>query len=140
MNLLIMGLREAVSYEPTDPTYAIRIDSELVPFSDNLTLQESGLYTIVTYIFDDRAPEWGEGKLFDVETAERLLTDFKEMGLDKKTLSSHCTRGINRSPAVGIALNEAFGLGHDTTELKRQYPHSNWFVYDTLIEVAKSLL
>ena len=135
-----MNLSDAVDYIPNNPTYAIRIDSPAFAFCSHFALQDSSLYTIAEYSFDDQTPQWGDGKLFDVEIAQRLLTDFKEEGLDKDTLLVHCSRGQNRSPAVGIALNESFGLGCDTDKLKRKYPEANWFVYDTLIEVVGRLL
>ncbi|MFH1406103.1 MAG: hypothetical protein ABIG52_02700 [Nanoarchaeota archaeon] len=135
-----MGLREAIDYTPTNLTYAIRIDSQIAPFTNCFALQNSGLYTIVKYVFDDRTPKCGSGKLFDADIAQRLLTDFRENGLDHDTLLVHCFMGRNRSPAVGMALNEIFELGHDTDKLKKQYREANWFVYDTLIEVAKRLI
>ncbi len=139
MDLLIMGLGDAIQYTPKNKTYALRIDSDAFPFGSHFALQDSGLYTIVKYSFDDRTPRWGSGKLFDVETAHRLLTDFKERGLSHDTLLVHCSRGKNRSPAVGIALNEIFKLGYNTTELKQKYSEANWFIYDLLMEVAKRL-
>lgn len=140
MDLLIMGLLDSMAYEPTNRTYAIRIDSSFSPFGEGFNLQVSSLYTIVQYCFDDRSPRRGYGKLFDVKMARKLLTDFKERGLGQDTLLVHCTRGRNRSPAVGIALNEIFKLGHDGEALKKQYPQSTWFVYDTLIETARKVL
>ena len=138
-----MNLFEAMDYLPTNPTYAIRIESppnpkfDSKPFSLRYPLQKSNLYTIVEYYFDDRTPDFGSGKLFDQEIAQRILTDFKDRGLDKETLLVHCARGRNRSPAVGIALNEIFNLGYVTKELKQKYPEATWYVYRTLLDVAK---
>ena len=142
MNLLIMSLFDAIKYIPSDSTYDIRIESPPnpgfdKPFAERYPLQKSDLYTIVEYNFDDRTPDFGSGKLFDEEIARRLLTDFKERGVSKETLLVHCARGKNRSPAVGIALNEIFNLGYDTKELKQKYPEATWYVYRTLLDVAK---
>ena len=134
-----MGLIEAMQYVPTNPTYAIRIESDRLRWGADLPLRESGLYTIITYAFDDITPQWGEGKLFDEEMARRILADFKERALDQATLLVHCARGKNRSPAVGIALSEVFRLGQDTNKLKKEYPEANWFIYDILIEAARRL-
>ena len=131
-----MGEFEALDHVPTEATYAIRIHSRpndrYIPFN-------SELYTIDRYFFADRTPEYGEGILFDEDLATKVLTNFRERGLGKETLLIHCIQGKNRSPAVGIALNEIFELGHSTDKLKEQYPEANWHVYNTMIKVAKYL-
>lgn len=140
MELEILGWRDAIIYEPKNPTYAIRIHSATTRF--NFALQESDLYTIVEYTFDDNDPTgWGRMSrnsiTIDEYIAGRILNDFREQGLDKDTLLVHYALGKNRSPAVGIALNEIYGLGHDTEELKRRFPETNWYVYDMLLKVAE---
>lgn len=141
MDLKILGLIEAVTYQPTNPTYAIRISSkELVVLKT--ALQQSNLYTIVEYFFDDDDPTfWGkvsdDSITIDEIIAGNILSDFEEKGLDKDTLLVHCLGGKNRSPAVGIALNEIYNLGHNTEELKKQFPEANWYVYEMLLKVAK---
>lgn len=140
MELLIMGLSDAISYIPKNPTYAIRIDSELTPLDADFVLQDSGLYTIKQYVFDDRTPHDGDGKLLDDETAHQLLDDFKQRGVDHDTLLVHCIMGKNRSPAVGMALNDIFRLGYDRYELQQQYLHANKYIYETLIAAAKRFL
>ncbi len=137
MNLLIMGIGEAMEHTPTTSTYAIRIDLPKVPFGEYFCLRTSSLYTIVTYAFDDITPDFGRGKLFDQTMAQELLLDFKNRGLTQDTLLVHCLKGKNRSPAVGIALNEIFGLGQDTAQLKKQYFEANTHVYNTLLETAQ---
>ncbi len=141
MNLKILGLAEAVAYQPTNPTYAIRISSKERAVL-RAALQDSDLYTIVEYFFDDD-DSTSLGKVsadsitFDETIAGSILSDFEEKGLDKETLLVHCLGGKNRSPAVGIALNEIYDLGHDTEELKKQFPETNWYVYEMLLKVAK---
>ena len=140
MKLSIMGLDRAMEYIPTDPTYAIRIASK--PEDFRFALQNSGLYTTVEYLFDDDHPGlWGkvseDSITIDGIIAGKILSDFKEKGTDKETLLVHCSRGKNRSPAVGIALNEIFALGNDTGRLKKEYPEANWYVYRVLIETSK---
>ena len=140
MDLKIFGLVKAVAYQHTNPTYAIRIGSKKRNL--RLALQESGLYTIVEYFFDDDDPtRWGklsaDSITIDETIAGKILSDFEAKGLDKETLLVHCLRGKNRSPAVGMALNEIYGLGQDTEELKQAFSEANWYVYEMLLKVAK---
>ncbi len=139
MNLLIMGLIEAVEYMPTVSTYAIRIQSAAMRYPEPLI--DSRLYTSREYTFDDIFPADipQKYKLFDEPTARQIITDFREGGLDKDTLMVHCSRGVNRSPAVGLALNRIFNLGYDAAELNKRFPEFNWHVHDTLIRVAQRL-
>jgi len=137
-----MGLVNAMEYTPVAPTYVIRIASLQQDF--RYSLKDSGLYTVAEYLFDDDDPtRWGRVSKDSITITERIaesiLSDFKEKGLDKTNLLVHCSRGRNRSPAVGIALNKIFGLGHDTEELKKRYSETNWYVYEMLLRVAKRL-
>ena len=138
MEVLIKKWFDAVEYVPVKPTYAIGIHDKERMY-DPFKLKDSGLYVAVEYVFDDRTPEFGTGIVFDEGLARQVLTGFKEMGLDKETLLVYCGRGRNRSPAVAIALNEIFGLGYDTAELKEKYSEANWFVYKTLVKTAKKV-
>ena len=139
MGLLIMGLIEAVNYIPTTPTYAIRIQSATLRYPGSL--HDSRLYTLREYTFDDIFPVDipQKYKLFDEPIAQQIIADFRESGIDKDTLMIHCSRGVNRSPAVGMALNNIFNLGHDAAKLNKHFPEFNWHVYDTLLETAKKL-
>ncbi len=140
MDINIFGLREALEYLPTTTTYAIRIQGATL--RHNFSLQNSDLYTIVEYTFDDDHPHL-VGKIspnsitFNEEIADKILRDFKEKGRDKETLLVHCSLGKNRSPAVGIALNEIFTLGQDTKQLKKRFNETNWYIYDLLIQSGK---
>ncbi|MDP3734496.1 MAG: hypothetical protein Q8R37_04665 [Nanoarchaeota archaeon] len=140
MKLLILGLADAVNYIPTDLTYAIRIDSELIPFGSDFALQDSDLYTITQYVFDDRTPHEGDGKLLEEKTASQLIDDFKHRGLHYDTLLVHCIMAKNRSPAVGMALNDIFKIGYNLSELQHKYPDANKYIYETLITAAKKIL
>lgn len=142
MNLLLMSLERAVQHVPTQETYAISIRSHLITVPG--TLRPSPFYTVKEYFFDDDWPGF-YGKIaagsttFTKDLAARILEDFHDRGLHHETLLVHCARGKNRSPAVGIALNDIFHLGHDTEALKKVYHESNWFVYDLLLETARDL-
>ena len=142
MDLYIINLERALDYMPTNRTYAIGIESAAYP--SHMELEKSRLYTIQKYVFDDITPhtpfsQRTRMKLFDESTAGKILVDFREQGLGHDTLLVYCLRGINRSPAVGIALNEIFTLGRDTNKLKKQFPETNWFVYNTLLAAAQKL-
>jgi len=142
MDLQIMGLVGAVMYKPIKPTYAIRIQSGIMRYDE--PLKKSSFYTMKEYTFDDDNPRsWGKmgatSITFNEDIAQRILNDFVQEGRTREVLLVHCSRGINRSPAVGIALNEIFTLGSDSEELKRQYPETNWYIYETLIETAQKL-
>jgi len=68
------------------------------------------------------------------DIADTLVQDFAESRNSVEALLVHCTRGRNRSPAVAIELNEIFGLGHNSEELKDKFNESNWEVYKTILE------
>src|SRR3989344_8057151 len=129
MRLLIMSIEEARDYQPVDITYAIRIwnnwsDGMMRVMKDDFPLISSQLYrTISEYVFDDIDPRWldkdGSSRcaVFDHTLAEKVISDFQEKGRDCESLLVHCARGLNRSPAIAIALNEIFKLGHNSEEL-----------------------
>ena len=138
MELLIMPLRIATLHVPHVKTYAIRIFSEFG--LDHLTsMQKSDNWvSIERYVFDDVWPGMPGGLyprdvVFSEDIASRIIDDFMKRKDISEALLVHCSRGKNRSPAVAMALNEIFCLGHDTEELKKQYPDANWYVYETML-------
>lgn len=153
MDLLVQSLEEALSYQPDRPTYAIRIFSKIR--TSRPPLQDSPLYTAINeYVFDDVQPprtwlSWDKviswlgletGYIMMNETiAEELLLDFDREGRDCETLLVHCYAGVNRSPAVAVALNRIFDLGHDNDTLIKTYPESNWYIHNLLLETAERL-
>ncbi len=48
----------------------------------------------------------------------------------------HCNLGKNRSPAIGIAMNEIYGWG--IGGLKEKFPKYRRFVYDIMKKTASS--
>lgn len=144
MKLLIFSLDDAVAHCPQEPTYAIRIFSA---YQRNNPLWEQPLASsefyraICTYYFDDVEPFFASKSevLLDDGIAMKILDDFRRQSSGCKSLLVHCSRGRNRSPAVAIALNDIFGLGHDSDLLMKKYPDSNWYVYDKLIEAGRKL-
>ena len=145
MDLLIMSLLDAVEYEPNKPTGVIRIFSAYQK-GDKIwerPMVDSPLYKhIRTYYFDDVVflDFVRENEIrFDEGLAKKLLQNFSVDRKDFECLLVHCSRGINRSPAVGIALNEIFCLGQDADELKREYNKFRRYIYETLKDVAQTL-
>ena len=137
MDLHIFGLFDAIKFEPTKPTYAIRLISGKNYPEERKPLFDSHLYRgINCYQFDDITPRVGRGILFTEAMAGKILEEFIVQRLYVDALLVNCFFGKNRSPAVGIALNEIYGLGHDTDALKEQYNEANWYVYETLKRVA----
>jgi len=144
MELLIKSLRDALEYTPKNKTYAIRISSERS--LDHLyDLVESDKWVnIASYVFDDIWPDmpgglWGQYTILTDEKAKRIISDFKVYIPQTETLLVQCQRGRNRSPAVGIALNDIFELGYDTDSLKEEFPEFRPFVYDTFLQVGKDI-
>lgn len=151
MKLLIMSIEEARDYQPIDITYAIRIwnnwsDKMMKTMKNDFPLKNSPLYTTVSeYVFDDIDPRWldedgfSRYAVFDHGLAEKVISDFQEKGKDCESLLVHCTRGLNRSPAVAIALNEIFDLGHNNMELKKRYYKYRYHIYNVMKETAQRL-
>ena len=144
IDLHVMSSDAASVFEPLKKTYAIRIFTPTWPEDMKGRLKDSDNYIrVVEYLFDDaRSP--GDMKLFpkmysrlfDEDLARKMISDFGHYKPDCESMLVHCQRGKNRSPAVAIAFNEIFQLGHDSEGLKKQYPESNWYVYGVLKKAA----
>lgn len=143
-----MSMPVVLGHVPEKPTYVIRIfvtpSAKYPDLTAGLRLKKSPLYKrVVEYIFDDNdnypatfelGPTW-----FSEQIAESIIRDFVNGKEDIEALLVHCTAGRNRSPAVAMALNEIFALGHDTDVLKQKYNRYNHFVYETLMGVGRTL-
>jgi len=137
-----MSSSDAAAYQPDKPACVIRIFSAYQrgdSFWEEPLAKSEFYKSIETYYFDDIWPGIGSQKeiLLDDDLASRIINNFAKNKNGCETLIVHCSRGINRSPAVAIALNEIFGLGHKSSELKKKYDESNWYVYNKLIEAGK---
>ena len=147
MDLLIKSLFDAIEYQPEVPTYALSIFS-----SDQKddALWEKPLVESPSYIqkrkyyFDDNHPRdlrWDRTLIIlDENLAERIIQEFATDKDRCEALLVHCTRGKNRSPAIGIALNEIFELGNDTLSLLKQYNKLNKHVYETMLKVGEIII
>mgnify|MGYP001560034415 CR=1 FL=1 len=138
MKLHIFSRSDAVSFQPEQRTYAIRIFSSWnLPIERN-PLRESPLYLSVReYVFDDNDDFYQAGpRTIDDTIAAEIVDDFAKGRGEAECLLVHCGRGINRAPAVALALNDIFHLGHDSRWLRDKYKVSNQYVYQALIEAA----
>lgn len=137
-----MSLPEAIRHNPLPNTYGVRISSEF-DFLNIMLLQPSKNWIeIFEYHFDDIWPGCPGGispreVLFNDNLAQRILSDFDKHRHQVEHLLVHCYAGASRSPAVGIALNEIFDLGHNSEEMKENYPGYNPFVYEVLLRNSK---
>lgn len=94
-----------------------------------------------SYVFDDIDPFFhpDDGVMIDAGIADEIVRDFDKCRHGVEALLVHCLMGENRSPAVAIALNEVFGLGHDTRILMESYSAYTMYAYDKLCEAGKRL-
>ena len=144
MELVILSLLEAVRYVPQNRTYAIRISSEFSLDHLYKLVESDNWVAIASYVFDDVWPGMPGGLgdrdvVLSRSKAGSIISGFQEHMSGIETLLVQCQRGLNRSPAVGIALNEIFNLGYDTKWLKQQHPEFRKFVYDTMLGAAREM-
>ena len=147
MELHILSLDEALRHTPKGPTYAIRIlsgrDTRDSWVPNQLDAITSDMYLRQPrYFFDNICPEFKIEPgdiLFDEEIARKIITDFQSQRSGCDSLVINCLAGINRSPAVGIALSEIFRLGQDVNALKEKYDKINSHIYSTMHMAAASL-
>ena len=137
MDLHILSLSEAVGFQPTKTTYGIRIYAS--NSQERYDLQESQLYTGThIYVFDDNERLMRAGPVdITEEIADLLIRDFATQKDRTEALMVHCSRGKNRAPAVAIALNEVFDLGHDTLKLKAKHNGYNKLVYKFILRAGQ---
>ena len=134
MDLHILSSFKAEKFMPSKPTYALRIFSSnhpSLPIPEKPKLQASNHYIgIGEYTFDDN--EWravvGPVSITE-EIADSIVQTIEQFRHRMEALIVHCGRGINRSPAVAIALNDIFHFGHDSDALKKNFPQFNKDVY-----------
>ncbi|MFA4887527.1 MAG: hypothetical protein WC595_04905 [Candidatus Nanoarchaeia archaeon] len=139
MDLHISSLIDILNHQPVKPTYLIRVVSSMEG-DYPVELPRSRFYVAgFEYRFDDTHPLIRSGVPLSDVMAEQMLREFEKERRNVEELVVVCLRGQNRSPAVGIALNEIFNLGQDSRALKKEYPEFNTFVYEKLIENAKRL-
>jgi len=86
--------------------------------------------------FESRGHPYGRCTLFDEPLAKRILNDFEKVKDEIDNLVIHCNRGKNRSPAVGIAMNEIYGWRIEG--LREKFPEYRRYVYDVMVRASKN--
>jgi len=144
MEIKIKSLEQAKKYTPLVPTYAIRIFSGCPEENEDYgLLRYSKNYKVVrNYKFDDIddpnfIDEDKKGfKIFDLEDARLIISDFEEKRKECLELMVHCRYGEGRSAALAAALNNIFVLGEDSQRLFALYPKLNQLVYEKMINLG----
>ena len=142
MQLDITGLMAMITeFKPVVPTHVIQIISTYSQSGDSRLYDkavENPMYVSKRrYVFDDVWPGLHERDtgLITPVISGTIISDFveaREAGCEG--LVVHCTRGINRSPAVGMALNRIFELGYDQREMRQKFPEFTHYVYRIILE------
>ena len=143
MDLHIFGLSKILAHIPEKSTYLIRIFSSGYEYQEQqFPLQASENWReIKKYIFDDNDYHFRLGSMsIDDTIATKIVSEFAVHKDSVESLVVHCSRGKNRSPAVAMALNELFNLGHDPHILLAQYAEFNRLVYDNVKSAGKKLI
>ena len=89
---------------------------------------------LISY-YESEGHPYERGDLFNKNFAKQILSDFEKVKKNTETILIHCRKGNNRSPAVGIAMNEIFGW--EIYGLKERFPHYRRFVHKILMDVVK---
>jgi hypothetical protein len=137
MRITVMDDLSAREHMPLVDTYAIRIfnlDGQVLPLQDSPKYIFEG-----QYFFDDNDSLLkSRPTVINEDIATKMISDFVPFRDRAKSLLVHCTRGLNRSPAVAIAFNEIFNLGYAPEQLRIDYPEYTEYIYSTLMEAAKA--
>lgn len=75
--------------------------------------------------------------MFNEDLADEVIRDFRAAFSSEMDLMIHCLNGESRSAALGVSLNDIFGLGNNN--LYYQYPRFNRYVYNLMINRADEL-
>jgi len=127
---------EAKVYKPKEPTYIVSIvdhnysEKEIGELDNNFG---NGLIVFDRYNFRDFENSYSG---FTEDMAQILINNFVTRGADKNILYVHCWGGISRSPAVAAAINDIYRI--ESYDIKQKYRNYNRYVYDTLINVART--
>ncbi len=79
----------------------------------------------------------GRYTLFDENMAKKILDDFEEVKNKVDNIMIHCMAGKNRSPAVGIAMNNIYGWG--IKGLEEKFPLYRKYVYDVMMKEGRKV-
>jgi len=154
MDLEILSFEKAMKYIPPKNSYGIRIlNSHWEAYNPDLPSHDHWL-KINEYKFDDIWPRnwkefhgedellniygWNHGRsvLFDENLAKKILDDFEEVKSGVENIMIHCVHGANRSPAVGMAMNDIYGW--EIEGLEKKFPKYRKYVYEVMVGASKT--
>jgi len=141
------------------PAIAMRIQGGELGRCDYMPFKTEPYQQVFEYVFDDRDPAEDCPNMtetngiksikqagfipFDKDLAAIILNDFRSgQKRNVQLVVVHCYQGRRRSPAVAMALNNAFKLGNsgmDPCKPCREYQGYNRFVYKTMMAVAQRM-
>ncbi len=87
---------------------------------------------------ESQGQTWDRHILFNEAHAKKILNDYEEFGKNADNVLIHCYYGKNRSPAIGIAMNEIYGW--KLKGLKKEFPNHRKYIYHTLKEATNLLI
>ena len=149
MKLYILNYLKALSFEPTEPTIAIRIFDPNARRYPDLNSHETKKYPILgqwdncpeapfdnskytsvhCYTFNDTIrdikdidnwPEKIRKNMINSQMAMKIINEFEKNYLKAEALMVHCYAGISRSVAVACALSQIFSIDFQPVGLRAQ--------------------
>lgn len=146
--ILVLSAVEAIDFMPAKDreTYIIRIFDQrypLLPFRyplNNVVFVDCFDFMHFDIVSGDRKADYkcilnAGNKLFTRRDANSLLDNFTSHFKEGMNLMVHCFQGRNRSPAVALALNDLFDLGHDYLWYKHRDEYDD-HVYKKILGAA----
>lgn len=127
-----MNNDRASQFYGSEDLYKIKIvGSNYIP-REEASGKINGLYQ---YFFDDVNSE-ADGILITPDISKNIIYDFEKNKNNYTGLLISCKYGAGRSPAVAMALNEVFNLGHDTFLMSKEFPQFNNYVFQQISRVG----
>ena len=152
MKLEILSAKKALKYVPLEKSGAIRIFNSSYRMRPPSLKENNNWIYVDEYFFDDIFPRsWkefhGEDELLNVrgwnhrnrilfseKDAKKILKNYENMENEIENLIIHCVHGANRSPAIGIAMNDIYDWG--IKGLKEKFPEYRKYVYNIMMKEA----
>ncbi|MBT7705983.1 hypothetical protein HN747_00905 [archaeon] len=141
MKIHILSGEVAEAFIPGRETYCICIGNSCMNETAVNHLNDLKLCTANVYRFDDTRPNDScrlEGDIiFNDIMARGIWSDFLDNYRVGDDLLVHCSAGLGRSPAIGLAINKHLRLDWDSQRgILQNAPGFNRWVYKTMLEVA----
>jgi len=130
MDIHVLNREMAGKYVPDKPEILIGILNSKPPENVPVNVVPSNFrLAYLTYVVDDIDEKFEDYILISRDTASRIVDDFLRYRDRIEGFAVHCLAGLSRSPAVAVALNECFSLGHEQREFFSEYYTVNYAVY-----------